>query len=149
MDAKTIVAIIALIISLVSLALTLLNQSRVRLETIIDGLRGDRRSVTFSALQIRLAGLLKQDQFRKSIIASLLLSWNFETSDRARAAVIAALINAKKMYGNDFEDSVSDLKDMFSNYEQIVEAGDISRGKGRLDDVLNSIKKAEATISVS
>jgi hypothetical protein len=144
MDSKTTIAATALAISIISLIITLLSQRRIRLESIIEGLRGDRRSVTYSALYIRFANLFSRHRFRQSIIASLLLSWNFETSDRARAAILASLIKAKKIYGNDFDQVTNDLKAMFTSYEKAVEKGDISRGQGRLDDVLKSIEKAES-----
>ena len=82
-------------------------------EAVIAGLlRGDRRSVTYAAQTIRLGGFLRRRAYRRSLNASLLLAWNFETLDRARASVLAALVDAKVRRPREYQDVVNDLDEL-------------------------------------
>src|SRR5215813_7451926 len=85
MEVRDYMAGIAVVVSVVSLALSIFEHKCERIEAVIEGLRGGRRSVTCLALTVRLPRLLKRRGYRRSLVASLLLGWNFETLDRARA----------------------------------------------------------------
>src|SRR5215211_22117 len=117
LEAKEFVAGLAFIVSVAAFIVSLLRWRHVRLDAILTGLQGDRRAVTYAALTIRLAGLLRRNEYRRSLIASLLLAWNFETSDRARAAVLAALVEAKREYHQDYKETVDDISKGFAVYE--------------------------------
>jgi hypothetical protein len=110
----------------------------------IEGLRGDRVAVTYAALTIRLAGYMRRRKYRASLIAALLLAWNFETSDRARAAVLAALVQAHSHYQRDYNSVVEDLIERFTVYEESVAGGQIERGVRWLDEVTSAVKAASA-----
>lgn len=146
MEAKDYMAGIALLVSSISLTLSILQRNHERVEAVIEGLRGDRRSVTYAALTIRLSRLLQQKKYRQSLIASLLLAWNFETSDRARAAVLAALVDTQRQYPTDYIAVVKDLEQRFAEYEMAAEKGDINRGQTRLNDVKAAVKKASGEV---
>lgn len=133
---------LAFIVSAIALVLTILQRQRERLEAIVEGLRGDRRAVTYAALTIRLSRLLGRRDYRRSLIASLLLAWNFERSDRARAAVLAALVDAKRSYPQDYSEVVADLAGRFTDYERTVPNGNINRGRNRLNDVTAAVDTA-------
>jgi len=139
-----IVSGVAAVISLTALFLSVLRQRQARIESVIDGLRGDRRAVTYAALTIRLSRLLKRADYRRSLIASLLLAWNFETSDRARSAVLAALADAKSTYPADYEAVVTDLGQRFDSYQAAYSQAQIERGVSRLQDVTTAVEAAEA-----
>jgi hypothetical protein len=136
------VSIVAALVSTVALLLTVLQRRRERIEAVIEGLRGDRRAVTYAALTIRLSRLLRRNDYRRSLIASLLLAWNFEKSDRARAAVLAALVDARQTYPNDYAEVVEDLRQRFANYESAYSEAKIERGVGRLTDVTEAVNLA-------
>jgi hypothetical protein len=142
MEAKDYFAGAALLISLVSLVVAVVQRRPDRIESVIAGLRGDRRAVTYAALTIRLSRLLVRSDYRRSLIASLLLAWNFESSDRARAAVLAALVDARRDFRSDYDNVVADLEERFTEYERSVEDGDIQRGRSRLNDVTTSVEIA-------
>lgn len=137
-----VVAIVAAAISLSALTLSLIQQRQARIESVIEGLRGDRRAVTYAALTIRLSQLLKREDYRLSLIASLLLAWNFETSDRARSAVLAALVEAKHSYRADYAAVVDDLGRRFQAYESAHSGARIQRGVSRLGDVTAAVNAA-------
>jgi hypothetical protein len=144
-DPKALFAGLAIVVSLISLVFTLFDRQRVRIETVIEGLRGDNASVTYTALYIRLSKLLKKRKYRHSLISALLLAWNFQQSDRARASVLMALVNAKRKYAKDYIKAVGDLTAQFDLYASVKGEEDIGkRGKARLKDVLEAIEKAEA-----
>jgi hypothetical protein len=128
---------------LTALLLSVLRQRQARIESVIDGLRGDRRAVTYAALTIRLSRLLKREDYRRSLIASLLLAWNFETSDRARSAVLAALVDAKETYSGDYEAVVADLGQRFDSYQSAYSQAQIDPGVSRLQDVTTAVEAAE------
>ena len=107
LETKDMVAVVALIVSVIALLVGALQRRRERAEAVIQGLGGDRKAVTYAAMTIRLSGLLSRREHRRSLIASLLLAWNFETSDRARAAVLAALVAARTDHPNAYFRSVS------------------------------------------
>jgi len=136
------VSIAAALVSLVALLLTVLQRRRERIEAVIEGLRGDRKAVTYAALTIRLSQLLQRDDYPRSLIASLLLAWNFETSDRARAAVLAALVDAKQNHPDDYGKVVNDLRQRFSSYESAYAEAKIDRGVARLTDVTAAVDAA-------
>jgi hypothetical protein len=140
-----VISVLALVVSVFALVLTIQQRRRERLDAYIGNLLGDRRSVTNAAITIRLSRLLRNDGYRRSLIASLLLAWNFETSDRARAAVLAALVEAKRAYPGDYRAVVADLTEMNTDYERVVPSGDISRGQGRLNDVTAAVETASAS----
>lgn len=142
MKPKDYVALAALLISIVSLAISLFQRRRDRVDSVIAGLRGDRRAVTYAALTIRLSRLLERSDSRRSLIASLLLAWNFETSDRARAAVLAALVDARSEFPDDYKSVVEDLEQRFTEYEKAANNGDIQRGRNRMNDVKTAVEKA-------
>src|SRR5438128_723620 len=106
LETKDMVAVVALIVSVIALLVGALQRRRERAEAVIQGLGGDRKAVTYAEMTIRLSGLLSRREHRRSLIASLLLAWNFETSDRARAAVLAALVAARTDHPNDYENVV-------------------------------------------
>ena len=149
-DPKSIFAAIAIVVSTASFTYTLIDRSRVRIDAILEGLRGDRASVTYTALHIRLTKLLSRRKYRRAIISALLLAWNFELSDRARASVLMALLEAKKRYLKIYEEVVADLKNQFKIYGTVKGEGEIEkRGTARLEDVLSAIDKAEKFIQSS
>jgi hypothetical protein len=139
-----IVSALAAFISLTALLMSVLRQRQGRIESVIDGLRGDRRAVTYAALTIRLSRLLRREDYRRSLIASLLLAWNFETSDRARSAVLAALVDAKKTYPADYGAVVADLGTRFDSYQAAYPEAQIERGVSRLQGVTSAVEAAEA-----
>jgi hypothetical protein len=141
-EAKDIFAGLALIVSLISLTISILQRRRERIETVIEGLRGDRRAVTYAAHTIRLSRLLRRNDYRHSLIASLLLAWNFETSDRARAAVLAALVDARRDYPHDYAGAVTDLAGRFTAYQRAAPNAKMDRGLIRLDDVKAAVEAA-------
>lgn len=132
----------AVVISLAALLLGWLQRRQERVEGVIEGLRGDRKAVTYAALTIRLSGLLRREDYRRSLIASLLLGWNFETSDRARAAVLAALVDARRSYRADYEAVVEDLRRGFATFESAYPEAEIERGVVRLGDVTKAVEIA-------
>ena len=132
----------ALLVACVSLLVAIVKQRGQPVEAVIDGLRGDRRAVTYAAQTIRLAEFLKRRAYRRSLIASLLLAWNFERSDRARAAVLAALVQAETDYPEEYRRVVDDLNERFSVYEQVVIDGEMDRGQRRLLEVTTAVDKA-------
>jgi len=144
LEAKDILSGFAVIVSIVAFTFSVLRWRHERIETIITGLRGDRRAVTYAALTIRLSRLLRRKDYRRSVIASLLLAWNFETSDRARAAVLAALVDARRDYPQDYEEVVADLRERFTVYERTVPNGKIGRGHNRLNDINRAVEEASA-----
>lgn len=138
------IALGALSLSLLSVILALRKSQSEPVEAVIEGLRGDRRAVTYAAQTIRLAGYMKRRKYCSSLIASLLLAWSFETSDRARAAVLAALVQGHNDYQHDYEKIVKDLVERFEVYEKVVDEGDIERGRRRLDAVTKAVETASA-----
>ncbi|MDH6439437.1 hypothetical protein M2158_007978 [Streptomyces sp. SAI-144] len=114
------------------------------MESVIEGLRGDRRAVTNAAQTIRLSGFLSRRKYRDALIASLLLAWNFETSHRARAAVLAALLQARTDYLHDYRRVVEDISKRFDVYEEVVDEEGIERGQQRLESVTNAVEAAAA-----
>jgi hypothetical protein len=127
-DPKALFAGLAIVVSLISLVFTLFDRQRVRIETVIEGLRGDNASVTYTALYIRLSKLLKKRKYRHSLIS-----------------VLMALVNAKRKYAKDYIKAVGDLTAQFDLYASVKGEEDIGkRGKARLKDVLEAIEKAEA-----
>lgn len=139
-----IVSAVAALIALTALLLSVIQQRQARVESVVEGLRGDRRAVTYAALTIRLSRLLRREDYRQSLIASLLLAWNFETSDRARSAVLAALVEAKSSYATDYDAVVADLGRRFDNYKSAYPAAKIERGADRLNDVTTAVAAAES-----
>lgn len=148
-DPKAVFAGIAIIVSLISLIYTFIDRRRVRIESIIQGLQGDKASVTYTALQIRLTKLLSNRKYRHALISALLLAWNFEQSDRARASVLTALLEAKRKYPKDYKNVVTDLTQQFNLYGSVKGEKEIERGTSRLSDVLNAIDKAETSLAES
>jgi hypothetical protein len=144
LNASDYIATGALSVSLFSVIFALRKSRSEPVEVVIEGLRGDRRAVTYAAQSIRLTGYLKRSKYRSSLIASLLLAWSFETSDRARAAVLAALVQAHNDYRGDYYRVVEDLVERFEVYERVVEGGDIERGRQRLDAVTKAVETASA-----
>jgi hypothetical protein len=142
LETRDFVAGLAFIVSTIALTFSILRWRHERIEAIITGLRGDRRAVTYAALTIRLSRLLKRSNYRLSLIASLLLAWNFESSDRARAAVLAALVDAKQKYPKDYSAVVADLRKRFDDYARTVPDAQMDRGFRRLDDVSDSVERA-------
>ncbi|HEX8264582.1 MAG TPA: hypothetical protein VF596_04100 [Pyrinomonadaceae bacterium] len=145
-DPRAIFAGIAIIISVISLIYTFLDRQRGRIDSIIQGLRGDRASVAYTALQIRLTNLLSKRKYRQALISALLLSWNFEQSDRARASVLMALLDAKKKYPKDYDTVIDDLTQQFNIYGSVKGEKEIERGTSRLKDVLEAITRAEKSL---
>jgi hypothetical protein len=142
LEASDYIAAGALLVACVSLVVSILRQRGQPVEAVIEGLRGDRRAVTYAAQTIRLAEFLKRQTYRRSLIASLLLAWNFERSDRARAAVLAALVQAKIDYPEVYRRVLDDLNQRFSVYEQVVVDGQMERGQRRLLEVTNAVDRA-------
>jgi hypothetical protein len=136
------VSIGAALISLVALLLAVIQRRRERVDAVIAGLRGDRKAVTYAAITIRLSQLLRRNDYRRSLIASLLLAWNFETSDRARAAVLAALVDARQTYPDEYANVVEDLRLRFASYESAYSDAKIERGTARLSDVTEAVQAA-------
>jgi hypothetical protein len=73
------------------------------------------------------------------------LAWNFERSDRARAAVLAALVDAKTHYYSDYVTVVKDLGQRFESYKQAYAEADMERGVSRLEDVTTAVDAAIAS----
>jgi hypothetical protein len=137
-----IVSVFAALISLTALLLSVVQSRQGRIEAVIEGLRGDRRAVTYAALTIRLSGLLRREDYRRSLIASLLLAWNFETSDRARSAVLAALVEGRRRFPSDYASVVDDLSGRFQSYQSAYSEAKIDRGVARLEDVTRAVDAA-------
>jgi hypothetical protein len=73
-----------------------------------------------------------------------MFAWNFEDSDRARASVLTALLEAKKKYSKDYDAVIQDLKGQYNIYGEVIGKEQIEkRGMSRLVDVLNAVNKAE------
>ncbi|MFJ1975541.1 hypothetical protein ACIO93_43910 [Streptomyces sp. NPDC087903] len=138
------IALGALLISLVSAGIALYRSHGEPVESVIEGLRGDRRAVTSAAQTIRLSGFLRRRKYRDALIASLLLAWNFETSHRARAAVLAALLQARIDHFDDYRRVVEDISMRFDVYEEVVGEEGIERGQQRLESVTNAVDSAAA-----
>ena len=63
-DPRVIFAGIAIILSVISLIYTFLDRQRGRIDSIIQRLRGDKASVAYTALQIRLSCFPKLMRYR-------------------------------------------------------------------------------------
>ncbi|WP_405523464.1 hypothetical protein OG426_09630 [Streptomyces canus] len=138
------IALGALLISLISTGIALYRSHGEPVESVIEGLRGEHRAVTYAAQTIRLSGFLGRRKYRAALIASLLLAWNFETSDRARAAVLAALLQARTDHPRDYWRVVTDLTTRFDVYEEVVDEEGIQRGQQRLESVTKAVEAATA-----
>lgn len=145
-EPRVIFAGIAVIISIISLIYTFLDRQRGRIDSLIQGLRGDRASIAYTALQIRLTNLLSKRKYRQALISALLLSWNFEKSDRARASVLMTLLDAKKKHPQDYKSVVNDLTLQFDIYAGVKGEEEMQRGTSRLKDVLEAIETAEKNL---
>ncbi len=142
-DPRNVLAALALIVSFTSLTISLIERTRVRIESVLQGLRGDRESIAYTALQIRLTNLLSKRKYRHALISALMFAWNFEDSDRARASVLTTLLEAKRKYPKDYDAVIQDLTKQYQIYGEVIGKEQIEkRGMSRLVDVLYAVNKA-------
>lgn len=147
-DPSNVFAGLALVVSLISLTIALIERTQVRIESVLEGLRGDMESIAYTASQIRLTNLLSRRKYRRALISALMFAWSFKASARARASVLAVLLVAKNKYPKDYVAVSEDLKKQYEIYGKVRGKEKIEkRGMSGLVDVLDAVNKA-AGVSV-
>ena len=130
-QARTIFAGLAVLISIVSLVVTLREKRREKRQSVVKALQGERESVAFVAYRLYQKPELLHGSTADETIAALCLAWMFESSDRARAIVLAALRALQPGHAARIKSVREHLRGIASAYSAIPDT-DIRKGRDRL-----------------
>jgi len=133
MDAKLIVSIVAVVLAVLSFALSQLAERRTRRAEAIKNLLGDKESVAFGALKLLRDGLPTRAKERTLVIDALMQACLLEGSDRARALLFRVIE----------ENRSGDTAAEFVNGFRALEANFISMRKYDFEENELNFKKAE------
>ena len=138
MEAKDWTSVAALILSILSLIITQLEKLRTRRETVIKSLQGEKETVAYIAYQIsrgKWPSNPSDEEAIDQVITSLCFAWVFESSNRARALVLAALkkMNDESAKAKQIEDVLQSIQKQFIDYARLVSDQRLS-GKEEKED---------------
>lgn len=134
-EAKLIIAIIALVVSIASFMLAQYAAVKARRSEDINHLLGEKEGVAYAALKLLRDGLPQGEKHRKLIIAALMQACVFEGSDRARALLYRVIELNRKAYQGEFTVALKTITDTFASmdaYKFPTEILDLSRGRRRI-----------------
>ena len=148
LELKDWVAVLALIISILSYLNTWQEKERSRKEAVVKSLQGEKETVAHMAYKIsnkEWPASPADADARDEVMASLCFAWIFESSNRARALVLAALKEMNKDHHDKIETVLESIDLQFSDYARLVsaeesdkESGDrkaVARGRKRLEQL--------------
>jgi hypothetical protein len=133
-QARTTFAALAVLLSIVSLVITLREKRREKRQSLVKALQGERESVAFVAYRLYQNPKLPRGSTADEIIAALCLAWMFESSDRARAIVLAALRALQPRHAKRIQSVREHLGGIADAYAGIPDT-DIRRGYERLEQL--------------
>jgi hypothetical protein len=144
MDTGDWIALAALVLSLVSLAITLYERMRSEQESIIKALQGEKENVAFTALKVsnkQWPNSPFSSGYKDEVIASLCLAWVMEGSDKARALVLSALkeLNSDVSNQRKINEVLKVIENQFTDYVNSAYADNPAEGQRKID---NGLKKA-------
>jgi hypothetical protein len=151
-ELKDWVAVLALIISVLSYLNTWQEKERSRKEAVVKSLLGEKETVAHMAYKIsnkEWPASPADADARDEVIASLCFAWIFESSNRARALVLAALKEMNEGYHDQIGSLLERIALQFSDYARLVspeesdmqsdESRAVARGRKRLVQLRNEL----------
>jgi hypothetical protein len=139
--AKTAIAAVAVVISITSLVITLREKRRDQRRSIVKALQGERESIALIAYRLyQEPESLHQDVANETVDA-LCMAWLFESSDRARAMVLAALRALKPWHEKRIQAVRTNLQGIADAYAKTPE-GEVSKGQTRLKQLESALSQS-------
>ena len=136
--AKTALTAAAVAISIISLFISLREKERERRQSVVRALQGEREAVAFVAYRLHQNPDSLHADTADQVVAALCLAWMFESSDRARAIVLAALRALRPSQAARIDQAMDDLQNIAANYAATPDA-DISKGVLRLKQLRTAL----------
>lgn len=118
MNIDTIVAIVALLLSLASFGFAAWTWDRKRKEDKIKNLLGDKESVAYAALRLLREGFPRGKNERATTIDAIIQACIFEGSDRARALLYRVIEQNLDKHGGEIRPVYTSFNRTFSEMER-------------------------------
>jgi hypothetical protein len=137
-NAKLIVSIVAALVAAASFIISRRADARSKKAEAIKSMLGEKESVAFAALKLLRDGLPANLADRKLLISALMQACVFESSSRARALLYRVIENNRAAYGNEFEEELKTIKEIFDSmdsYKFPKEEFDLGHGRKRISAV--------------
>jgi hypothetical protein len=145
--AKLLISVVAVILSVASLALARLADVRSRKAEAIRNLLGEKETVAFGALKLLRDGLPSTPRDRRLVVAALMQATVFEGSDRARALLYRVIETNRGQFQKELDEALVALEATLTSMRQYAftqEELDLSRGERRVAAVRKILRATAA-----
>ena len=153
MNAEAWVALAALVVSLISLAVTMYEKLRSDQENLIKALQGQKENIAFTAIKVsskQWQGNIFHESYKDDMIASLCLAWVMEGSDRARALVLSALkvLSEEASNKRKIAEILTVVEDQFKDYVKYAYANNQAAGNIKMKRGLDKAKQLRQALQI-
>jgi hypothetical protein len=143
-ELKLVVAAVSVVLALASFAIARRADVRSKKAEAIEELLGEKEAVAFAALKLMQTGFPKSHQERALVLAALMQSCLFCSSDRARSLLYRVLELNRVTHRDEMKKALQTVKDTFDSMNRYHFTSDelnLERGNLRIsavDKVVNS-----------
>jgi hypothetical protein len=138
-------AILSFIISVLTFFFARYQEWKSARGAVIKALQGEKEAVAYVAYKVksrRWDKRIKDEDFRKDVIAALCLAWSLEGADRPKAIVFDTLREMQSQkFGGEIQEVLKNLHRQFTQYRDTFRPKDFDHRITNVENLMTALEK--------